>query len=70
MVLYRHVFGTSTITGSVTIRKKEKPSNVPHWHGASPTVDFVQIAVTPNTAARRARWMQPVTDQEYKNVEP
>ena len=46
------------------------PPNVPHWHGASPTVGFMQIAVTPNTAAGRVRWMQPVTDQEYKNVKP
>ena len=46
------------------------PPDIPHWHGASPTVGFMQIAVTPNTAAGRVTWMQPVTDQEYKNVKP
>ena len=46
------------------------PPNVPHWHGASPTVGFMQVAVTPNTVAGRVTWMQPVTDQEYKNVKP
>lgn len=44
------------------------PSNVPHWHGASPTVGFMQVAITPNTAAGRVTWMQPVTDAEYTNV--
>ncbi len=46
------------------------PPNTPHWHGASPTVGFMQVAVTPNTAAGRVTWMQPVTDQEYTNVKP
>lgn len=41
------------------------PPNVPHWHGASPTVGFMQLAITPNTATGRVTWMQPVTDGEY-----
>lgn len=44
------------------------PPNVPHWHGASPTVSFMQVAITPNTATGRVNWMQPVTDAEYTNV--
>jgi quercetin dioxygenase-like cupin family protein len=44
------------------------PPNVPHWHGASPTVGFMQVAVTPNTATGRVTWMQPVTDEEYTNL--
>ncbi|GAB4017122.1 cupin domain-containing protein [Spirosoma migulaei] len=44
------------------------PPNIPHWHGASPTVEFRQVAITPNTATGRVTWMQPVTDQEYNNV--
>ncbi|QMW04746.1 cupin domain-containing protein [Spirosoma foliorum] len=44
------------------------PPNVPHWHGASPTVGFRQVAITPNTATGRVTWMKPVTDQEYNNV--
>ncbi|ARK13639.1 cupin domain-containing protein [Fibrella sp. ES10-3-2-2] len=46
------------------------PPNVPHWHGASPTVSFMQVAITPNTATGRVVWMQPVTDQEYTNLKP
>lgn len=44
------------------------PPNVPHWHGASPTVGFMQVAITPNTATGRVTWLQPVTDQEYHNL--
>ena len=44
------------------------PPNVPHWHGASPTVGFMQVAITPNTATGRVNWMQPVTDVEYTNI--
>jgi len=44
------------------------PPNVPHWHGASPTVGFMQVAITPNTAIGRVTWLQPVTDQEYHNL--
>jgi quercetin dioxygenase-like cupin family protein len=42
------------------------PPNIPHWHGASPTVGFWQVAVTPNTPNGRVRWMGPVTDAEYR----
>ncbi|MVM30876.1 cupin domain-containing protein [Spirosoma sp. HMF4905] len=44
------------------------PPNLPHWHGASPTVGFMQVAITPNTVNGRTTWLQPVTDQEYNNV--
>lgn len=43
------------------------PPNTPHWHGASPQVGFTQIAVTPNVAAGRVTWLQPVTDEEYNS---
>ena len=46
------------------------PSNVPHWHGASPTVGFMQVAITPNTAKGRVTWMQPVSEQEYNSLKP
>ncbi len=39
--------------------------NVEHWHGASPKVGFTQIAVTPNTALGRVKWLQRVSDAEY-----
>lgn len=44
------------------------PPNTPHWHGASPKVGFVQLAVTPNAANGRVTWLQPVTDEEYRNL--
>lgn len=44
------------------------PPNVPHWHGASPTVSFMQVAITPNTVNGRVNWIQPVSDVEYNNV--
>lgn len=44
------------------------PPDTPHWHGASPEVGFVQIAVTPNTAKGRVSWMQAVTDAEYSSL--
>jgi len=44
------------------------PPNVPHWHGASPTVEFMQVAITPNTVKGRVTWMQPVTDIEYNSL--
>lgn len=44
------------------------PPNVPHWHGASHDIEFIQIAIT--SAAKGATvWLQPVTDEEY-NVSP
>ena len=46
------------------------PPNIPHWHGASPTVGFMQVAITPNTATGRVTWMQPVTDAEYYSRKP
>lgn len=44
------------------------PPNVPHWHGASPTEAFMQVAITPNTARGRVTWMKPVTDAEYTAI--
>jgi len=45
------------------------PPDTEHWHGASPEVGFVQIAVTPNTARGRVTWLRPVTDQEYRSLQ-
>ncbi len=44
------------------------PSDIPHWHGASPHTGFVQVAITPNTPRGRVKWMQAVSEQEYRNV--
>jgi len=44
------------------------PPNTPHWHGASPEVGFVQIAVTPNAVSGRVTWLEAVTDEEYNQT--
>ena len=44
------------------------PPNTQHWHGASPEVGFVQIAVTPNAASGRVTWLEAVTDEEYRDL--
>jgi quercetin dioxygenase-like cupin family protein len=44
------------------------PPETPHWHGASPETSFVQMAVTPNHANGRVKWLQPVTAAEYSNT--
>ncbi|MCE7059364.1 hypothetical protein [Dyadobacter sp. CY343] len=43
------------------------PPDTPHWHGASPEKGLVQMAVTPNHASGRVKWLQPVTAAKYTN---
>ena len=40
---------------------------VAHWHAASPGTDFAYIAVTPAQNGK-TKWLQRVTDEEYKQV--
>ena len=40
------------------------PPNVPHWHGASPDHEFIQVAIT-NTQKGLTVWQEPVTDEVY-----
>jgi quercetin dioxygenase-like cupin family protein len=40
------------------------PPNIPHWHGASPDVYFVQVAVT-NNQNGATKWLEAVTDDQY-----
>lgn len=40
------------------------PPNLPHWHGASATKEFVQIAVTSRLKGP-TEWLYAVTDKEY-----
>lgn len=40
--------------------------NTPHWHGASPDSEFVQIAITGRENGPTV-WFEPVTDQEYND---
>ena len=40
------------------------PPNVPHWHGASPDEEFVQIAITGRENGP-TEWLRAVTEEEY-----
>jgi quercetin dioxygenase-like cupin family protein len=40
------------------------PPNIPHWHGASPDEEFVQVAITGRQGGP-TEWLEPVTDEEY-----
>ena len=42
------------------------PANTPHWHGASDTTAFVQIAITGRSEGP-TKWFNQVTDNEYNN---
>lgn len=42
------------------------PPNVLHWHGASPDLPFIQIAITSSQNGPTV-WQQAVSDDEYKN---
>jgi quercetin dioxygenase-like cupin family protein len=42
--------------------------NVKHWHGAAPDSLFVHIAISTNPQKGDAEWLEPVTDEEYKNL--
>jgi quercetin dioxygenase-like cupin family protein len=38
---------------------------IKHWHGASPLVAMVHLAININTDKGVVNWMEPVTDEEY-----
>ncbi len=44
------------------------PTNVVHWHGASPDSGLQQLYIIPNTEKGIVQWMGPVSDEEYNNV--
>jgi quercetin dioxygenase-like cupin family protein len=44
------------------------PENVEHWHGATPVSKSVHIAITNYKDEIQVTWLQPVTDEEYNNV--
>ena len=44
------------------------PTNIEHWHGASPDRQFIQVAIT-NTQNGSTVWLQKVTDEEYYGEE-
>lgn len=42
--------------------------NVKHWHGATPDSWFAHIAISTNVQMGDAEWLEPVTDEVYKNL--
>ena len=51
------------------IRKGEVvkcPHNIPHWHGASPDSEFIQVAITGRENGPTV-WLKPVSDEEYNS---
>jgi|ERR1035437_4684800 quercetin dioxygenase-like cupin family protein len=43
-------------------------SNVKYWHGAAQDSWFVHIVISTNLQKGDAEWLEPVTDEEYKNL--
>jgi len=44
------------------------PENMEHWHGASANSQFVHIAITNYKGEENVVWLQPVSDEEYNEV--
>ena len=42
------------------------PPEVEHWHGAAPDSDFAHISIEPNLPNNQTKWLDAVTDKEYK----
>jgi quercetin dioxygenase-like cupin family protein len=54
-----------------TIRKGDVVKclpNVEHWHGASSDTGLQQLYIIPKTEKGIVKWLQPVTDEEYKST--
>lgn len=45
------------------------PPNVKHWHGASPEESMTHTAISTNINQGGVAWLQPVTDEEYSQIE-
>lgn len=43
------------------------PPETKHWHGASIDTGMSHIYIIPNTEKGIVNWMEPVTDEQYKN---
>ena len=44
------------------------PPHTRHWHGASPNTGMQQLYIVPNTEKGVVDWMEPVTDEQYTNL--
>lgn len=45
------------------------PPDAEHWHGASSESGLTHIAISLSTDKGGAIWLQPVTNEEYNNIE-
>ncbi len=44
------------------------PADVVHWHGAAPKSEFVHLGMSTQVHLGPAKWLGPVTDQEYSEA--
>lgn len=44
------------------------PEDVEHWHGASADSKMIHIAITNYKGEENVTWLQPVTNEEYQQV--
>lgn len=44
------------------------PPDVVHWHGESNDSSMTHIYIVPNTKYGIVKWMEPVTDEKYRNL--
>jgi 4-carboxymuconolactone decarboxylase len=44
------------------------PAGQKHWHGASPHASMTHIAITGHRDGTAVRWMEKVTDEQYRGV--
>ena len=42
--------------------------DVEHWHGAAPDSWFAHVAITSNPQTNAAVWLQPVSDEQYREA--
>jgi len=45
------------------------PEDIEHWHGASASDKMVHVAITNFKQDVQVTWLQPVTDEEYRQVQ-
>ena len=44
------------------------PEDTEHWHGASSTSKLVHIAITNYLGDQNVNWLEPVSEEDYSNV--
>lgn len=44
------------------------PEDIEHWHGASADSKMIHIAVTNFKGEQQVKWLQPVSEEEYAEV--